>query len=620
MSRGINLILSLAALAAAVTISFAAGGGAPAGGAPGAGAGAGAGTGGGRGRGGGRGGPATPPPASEGVKLPVSVPADGKPQINGPRITGATPGHPFMFQIPATGDNVTYAVDGLPDGLTLDAKTGLITGSLKAPLAVAVTLHAKNDKGEFSRQLVIVGGDHKLALTPPLGWNSWNCYGGSVTADQMKAAADGMTKAGLAAHGFAYVNLDDGWAPRPGANARNTEGVIQPNNKFPDMKALGDYIHSRGLKFGIYSGPGPTTCQRLEASYNHEELDAKTWASWGVDYIKYDQCSYDNIAQAQMAEAGGTNEFSAQGIAIEKAPYQKLRTSLDKLDRDIVYSLCQYNRTLQVYVWGSQDDIRGNLWRVTGDISTGANVWTSMSGIGFAQNGHEVGAAPGHWNDTDMLVVGSVGLANGGTPKPTYLTENEQLTHIGLWSMLAAPLLLGCDMNAMDDFTRNLMENDEVLAVDQDPLGKQAWRIAALNADDTPVGNRPPAATTPATATAPGARGRGGGRGAGSPQNNALKQIWVRPLWDGTCAVGLFNLDTNPAKISISLKQLNDALKTDYAAGAPVRDLWFLKNLAPAGDTITVDVARHGMTILKIGTPKPEAESIDALVKANAPK
>src|SRR5262249_38272498 len=149
-----------------------------------------------------------------------------------------------------------------------------------------------------------------------------------------------------------------------------------------------------------YSGPGPTTCQRLEASYNHEDLDAKTWASWGVDYIKYDQCSYDNIAQAQMRDAGGTNEFSPQGIAIEKAPYQKLRTSLDKLDRDIVYSLCQYNRTLQVYLWGSEDDIRGNLWRVTGDISTGANVWMSMSGIGFAQNSHEVGAAPGHWNDT----------------------------------------------------------------------------------------------------------------------------------------------------------------------------------------------------------------------------
>jgi alpha-galactosidase len=551
------------------------------------------------GRGGrGRRGAQTPPPASEGVVLPESVPADGRPQINGPRITGATPGRPFMFHVPVTGDNVTISIDGLPDGLSVDSKTGLITGSLKAPLVTAVTIHAKNPKGEASRQFVIVGGTHKLALTPPLGWNSWNCYGGSVSQTLMERAADAMVKSGLAAHGFEYVNLDDGWAPRPGPAARNAEGVILPNEKFPDMKALGDYIHAKGLKFGTYSGPGTATCQRLEASFNHEEIDAKTWASWGVDYIKYDLCAYDTVAANLMREAN-TNERTPEGIAIHKLPYQKLRPALDKLDRDVVYSICQYNRTLQVHIWGWEEGVNGNLWRVTGDISTGPNVWTSMSGIGFQQNGHEVGAGPGHWNDTDMLVVGAVGLANGGTPRPTYLTENEQLTHIGLWSLLAAPLLLGCDMSLLDPareipdkFTHNLMCNDEMLAIDQDPLGKQAWRIAAMSADDQPIA--------------------GGGRGS----NNAAKQIWARPLWDGTYAVGLFNLDTNPQKISISLKDLSAGLKleTPLSGPVPVRDVWQLKDLAPATDTISAEVPRHGMAFLRLGKPKPEAECIDALV------
>ncbi len=623
MAQKPTLILSFAVLAAATTLVFAAGGagGAGAGGgattAPGAAAG-----GGGGGRRGGGGRNAAPLPESEGVVLQKTVPADGRPQINGPRVTGATPGRPFMYAIPATGSDLTYSVDGLPEGLTVDAKTGFITGSLKVPLAKAVTLHAKNAKGEATKQFVIVGGQYKLALTPPLGWNSWNCYGGSVTQKQIQDAADGMVKSGLMNHGFTYVNLDDGWTLRAGGGrrgggdaaagggtgTRNADGSIKLDPKFTDMKALGDYIHAKGLKFGTYSGPGPTTCQGREGSINHEEQDARSWASWGVDYIKYDLCSYDRIAGA----AG--NERSPEGMAAHKLPYQKLRTALDKLDRDIVYSLCQYNRTLQVYIWGSEDGIKGNLWRVTGDISTGANVWQSMSGIGFQQNGHESGAAPGHWNDTDMLVVGSVGLANGGTPRPTYLTQNEQLTHIGLWSMLAAPLLLGCDLNALDEFTTNLMCNDEMLAIDQDPLGKQAWRIAAMNVDA-------PANTPPATAAAGGAGG-GGGRGRGGGQNGAAKQIWVRPLWDGTYAVGFFNLDTNPQKFSISLKDLSTGLKLEKPLSGPVavRDVWNLKDLEKATDTLTAQVPRHGCVILKIGTPKPEAESIADLVKMHAPK
>jgi alpha-galactosidase len=569
--------------------------------------------------------------------LPKSESADGSPRINGPRITGATPGRPFIYHIPATGADVTYSADGLPDGLTLDAKTGMITGSLKADGAKAVTLHAKNAKGEATKQVVIVGGQHKLALTPPLGWNSWNCYGGSVTQQQMQDAADGMVKSGLINHGFKYINLDDGWEMRPGGGrgrrgggdaaatgpaaapppTRNPDGTIIVNAKFPNMKGLGEYIHSKGLKFGIYSGPGPTTCQGLEASWQHEEQDARTWASWGVDYIKYDWCGYTSVVPlAPEGYTGKTFPLNRNGtraqIAFDelKVPYSKMRGALDKLDRDLIFSLCQYGWG-DVWEWGAEDDIKGDLWRCTGDISTGPNVWQSMSGIGFAQNGHEKYAAPGHWNDTDMLVVGSVGLANGGRPRPTFLTQNEQLTHIGLWSMLAAPLLLGCDMNSMDEFTTNLMTNDEMLAVDQDPLGKQAWRIAALDANDQPV-----SANAPQPADA-GAGGRGRGRGF-NPQNAAAKQIWVRPLWDGTVAVGFFNLETSPAKISISLKDLGEQMKTSFNGSVPVRDVWQQKDLAPATDVLTAEVPRHGMAFLKIGTPKPDAECIDALVKMNS--
>jgi alpha-galactosidase len=553
---------------------------------------------------GGRGNPGQPPVGAVSepeVVLPKSVSADGKPQINGPLVTGASVGRWFMFRIPVTGEApLTFSADNLPSGLSLDANTGVITGAIPKATSTAVTLRVKNAKGETSRPLVIVAGQYKLALTPPLGWNSWNCYGRNVSDVRMRAAADGMEKSGLAAHGFQYVNLDDGWNfPGSGPNTRDADGVILPNEKFPDMKALGDYIHAKGLKFGIYSSPGPTTCERLAASYQHEEQDAKTWASWGVDYIKYDWCSYGNVPKPAGDEGA-------------KLPYQVMRKALDKLDRDLVYSLCQYGNN-NVWTWGDAEDIKGNLWRVTGDINTGAQAWQSMSSIGFQQSSHAQYAGPGHWNDTDMLVVGSVGLSSGGNPRPTSLTRNEQVTHIGLWVLLAAPLLLGCDMNQMDEFTVNLMCNDEALAVNQDPLGKQAWRIAALNADDTPVGAPNPAA---APAPAPGGRGRG----PGNPQNSAVKQIWARPLIDGTYAVGLFNLGPEPATVRISLKDLGDGLNANIAGPVRVRDLWQLKDLAAATDTISAEVPRHGMVLLKVGTPKPLADVIADIVKMHEPK
>jgi alpha-galactosidase len=592
MLRHYSSALTLAVMAAVSTLALAGGGG------PGRGAAT---------------APAEPP-----VVLPKSIPADGKPQINGPRIASGNVNHLFLYKLPATGDGeLTFSADNLPYGLTLDAKTGIITGKRNAAVTEAVNFRVKSAKGEATKQVVIVVGDHKLALTPPLGWNSWNCWGLSVTDARVRAAADGFFNSGLVNHGFQYVNIDDGWeiqSPRGGRGAatgsapagpaqRAPDGTILCNTKFPDMKALGDYIHSKGLKFGIYSSPGPSTCGGYTATWQHEEQDATTWASWGVDYIKYDWCSYNQVVNQAIPAEPGEQRFSNFTLKQLKRPYQVLRQALDKQDRDIVYSLCQYGMG-NVWEWGAEDGINGNLWRATGDIT---DTWSSMSGIGFAQNGHEKYAGPGHWNDTDMLVVGKVGWGNN--VRANRMTPNEQMTHIGLWSILAAPMLLGCDLTQLDEFTTNMMSNDEVLAVNQDPGGKQGHRIASMNADGTKAGSTPP---PPASTSAP-ATGRG--RGGGNPLNSAPKQVWARELWDGTMAVGLFNLSESPATVSITLKELNEGLKMNIAPGSKVRDLWQHKDLAPVADSISAEVPRHGMALLKIGNPKPDAECVAALVK-----
>src|SRR6185295_13052415 len=295
-----------------------------------------------------------------------------------------------------------------------------------------------------------------------------------------------------AAQGYTYVNIDDAWE-----GPRDANGEITSNEKFPDMKALADYVHGKGLKIGIYSSPGPRTCQqRYAGSYEHEAQDAKTYAKWGFDYLKYDWCSYTDVEK----EAARTPLPGLQ------KPYKLMRGILDTLDRDIVFSLCQYGWG-SVWEWG--DEVGGNLWRVTGDIT---DTWLSMSGIGFAQTGHEKYAGPGHWNDTDMLVVGKVGW--GRALRDTQLTPDEQMTHITLWSLQAAPLLIGADLSQVDDFTVNLLGNPEVLAVNQDVLGRAAGRL------------------------------RGDGR----------TDVWARTLADGTTAVGLFNRTPVAGPVTVSWK------------------------------------------------------------------
>jgi hypothetical protein len=363
-----------------------------------------------------------------------------------------------------------------------------------------------------------------------MGWNSWNAYGLSVTEARVRAAADALQRSGLAAHGWSYVNIDDGWE----AEERAPDGKIQTNARFPDMAQLGSYLHEHGFHFGIYSSPGPRTCGGFLGSYQHERQDAATYARWGIDYLKYDLCSYGSLM---------SNEPTLEE---HQRPYRLMGDALRAQSRDIIFSLCQYG-LLDVWRWGAE--VRGNAWRTTGDIE---DTWESVSTIGFGQDVAAPYAAPGHWNDPDMLVVGTVGW--GGSPHPSRLTPDEQYSHISLWSLLAAPLLLGNDLDRLDEFTRSLLSNDEVLAIDQDPLGSAARRL--LNADDW--------------------------------------QVWVRPLSDGRRAVGVFNLGAEFRTLRLEPRVLG------LREGARLRDLWRQRDLGALRTGFEARVPPHGVLLLAV--------------------
>jgi len=360
-----------------------------------------------------------------------------------------------------------------------------------------------------------------MAKTPPMGWNSWNKFRNQVSDKMIREMADAIGKSGMAKAGYIYVNIDDTWE---GAQ-RDANGNITTNNKFPDMKALADYVHSKGLKLGIYSSPGPKTCAGYLGSYQHEEQDAKTFASWGIDYLKYDWCSasqvYENNSQPTMAAA-----------------YAKMGNALLNSGRTIVYSLCEYGN-LDVGEWGER--VGGNLWRTTGDI---ADRWDSMNRIGFdLQPGRETFAAVGHWNDPDMLEIG-----NGG------MTDTEYQTHMSLWSLLAAPLLAGNDIRDMKPSIAEILMNHEVIAVDQDKLGKQGVRVA----------------------------------------KNGDVEVWSKPLADGGHAVGLFNRGADTAQVTAKWSDLG------ITGSHKIRDLWKHADVGKMDGQYTAQVPSHGVVMVKV--------------------
>jgi alpha-galactosidase len=355
-----------------------------------------------------------------------------------------------------------------------------------------------------------------LAKTPPMGWNSWNLFAGKIDDQTVRAMADAMVSSGMKAAGYAYVNIDDTWE-----GVRDAQGNIQSNHKFPNMKALADYVHSKGLKLGIYTGPGPRTCAGYPASYGYEAQDARTFGSWGVDYLKYDWCSA---------------EYVYKNDALQPV-YQKMGDALLASGYTIVYSLCEYGMG-NVEKWGA--DVGGNLWRTTGDIE---DSWSSMIGNIETQAPTAPYAGPGHWNDPDMLEVG-----NG------HMTDDEYRTHMSLWALAAAPLLAGNDIRTMSPVTKSILLNREVIAIDQDPLGRQA-----------------------------------------SPVKNGDLETWVKPLADGGAAVGVVNMGATAASATVLERDLhlNGAVKT-------ARDVWAHQDVQFKKGAYTAMVPSHGVLMLRV--------------------
>jgi alpha-galactosidase len=364
------------------------------------------------------------------------------------------------------------------------------------------------------------------AATPPMGWNSWNHFADKVTDADVRAAADAMVASGMREAGYSYVNVDDSWEGQ-----RDAQGNIHSNSRFPDMKALADYVHAKGLKFGIYSSPGPKTCGGYEGSYDHEQQDANSYASWGVDFLKYDLCSYMDIMKLH-----DPHQDPQKALAMMQAAYEKMHQALVNTHRPIVYSLCQYGVD-SVWEWGPK--VGGDLWRTTDDIR---DHYGSMALIGFSQAGLEKFAGSGHWNDPDMLEVG-----NGG------MTADQYRTQMSLWAILAAPLLAGNDLSKMDETTKSILVNKEVIAVDQDRLGIQGSRVG------------PP-------------------------------QIWMKPLSGGAKAVALFNYvtDDEAEPFTLMLKDVG------FTGPVHARDLWTHRDLGVLDGSYTVTVPQGGVVMLRI--------------------
>ena len=493
----------------------------------------------------------------------LTPPEKPEPQINGADIWGVRPGHPVIFRVATSGARpIKFSAKNLPDGVTLDEK-GVLRGT--APLKGGdydIEVTAENAKGKATRTIRLAVGD-TIALTPPLGWNSWNtlCY--RLTQEKAMAAAKAMDESGLADHGWAYVNLDDWWemnnsgCPRVESRkqdfggredvigpARDANGKIIPNRSFPDMKGLTDYIHSLGLKAGLYSSPGPLTCGRCEGSYGHELQDAESWAEWGFDYVKYDWCSYGDIFKK---ETEGVSE--EERIKAYAKPYRLMNECLKKQKRDILYSFCQYGMG-HAELWARESG--ANCWRSFGDLK---DAWHWME---LALEGR-IGAdnywkynGPGCWADPDMMIVGQ--QFSFGSDHPTYLTPNEQYTHVSLWAIAGSPLLIGCDLTTLDDFTKNLLMNDEVIAVSQDRLGKTARRIRHTDAES----------------------------------------VWTRPLSKGFTAVALVNRYPFAREIKVSFAELG------LSGECWVKDLWRQKCEGKHSGFYVAEVPAHATKFVKM--------------------
>jgi alpha-galactosidase len=485
-------------------------------------------------------------PSDSDLRTPPPPPL---PHLNGPKLYGVRPGHPFLYRIPCTGTRpITFAAARLPAPLKLDRHTGIISGlAPRKPGRYSVTLGAANALGKASRSFTIVVGD-TIGLTPQMGWNDWYSYYEHIADSDIRTAAAAMISSGMADFGYQFVDIDDCWARKPGSfdpalqgPARDQQGNILPNARFPDIQALTAYIHSLGLRAGIYTSPGPLTCARFEAAYRHEDQDAHQFAAWGFDLLKYDWCSYGNIAKGNS-------------LAELQKPYVQMGSIVRDLPRDVVFNMCQYGMG-NVSSWGRQ--VGGNSWRTTGDL--GLEPGDTLPGfynVGFANAALAAHAGPGGFNDPDYILIGTVGDAHqiDAPGRLTSLTHEEQYSYMSMWSLMAAPLIFSGEMTHLDPFTLNVLCNSEVIDVDQDPLGKQGSIVRKTNAEF----------------------------------------ILDKPLQDGSVAVGLFNLTSQTLSISVDWNQLG--LKGTQS----VRDVWRQHDLGSFNQSFSSKVPPHGVIMVRL--------------------
>lgn len=485
------------------------------------------------------------------ILTPKAPPA---PHINGPKVYGARPGHPFLYRIPCTGTRpIRFSAKALPSSLKLDSVTGIISGTTPPQKGeYELILVASNNFGKASRRFKIVVGD-TIGLTPQMGWNDWYTFYEHPTDEVIRESAAAMISSGMADYGYQYVDIDGTWQRKRGSSDPALAGPFRdnyrdllPNRNFPDMSALTAYIHSLGLKAGIYSSPGPVDCAGFESSYKHEDADAHEFVRWGFDLLKYDMCSYESLIK---------NKTQSEYIK----PYAQMGAILKSLDRDVIYNLCQYGKE-DVWTWARQ--IGGNSWRSTDDVGwIKGDTLPSFYKVGFANAEHAAYAGPGGWNDPDYILIGTVGDArNRNEPsRKTALTPNEQYSYMSMWSLMAAPLIFSGDMTRLDAFTLNVLCNSEVIDVDQDTLGKQASVI----------------------------------------HKSAQEFILAKPLADGSVAVGLFNLTQGPVTISVDWRDLAQSGRHR------VRDLWRQKDIGTFDDKFSAMVAPHGVVLVRIARAYP---------------
>ncbi|MBT3306609.1 MAG: hypothetical protein HN377_09005, partial [Alphaproteobacteria bacterium] len=503
----------------------------------------------------------------------ITPKAAATPRINGPSIFGVRPGNPFLYAIPATGDRpMEFSVKDLPAGLTVNPDNGHITGRITSPekKTYNVKLRVNNSKGSDAKAFRIVVGD-QIALTPPLGWNSWNCWHQKVSQEKVLESAKAMSVAGLQRVGWMYINMDDGWQAKRGGK----HNAVMPNVKFPDMKGMVDQIHAMGFKAGIYHTPwvgsyagycGGSSNQKDghdwptdsvdgvgdKARYNYfhigehkfDKQDTLQWADWGIDYLKDDWVLARDITPAAVA---------------------RRKVALRECGRDIVYSLSNTGPLKFAEVFENDS----NAWRISADIrgdwDTRGRGAGSIIAIMNLMKAWAPYCGPGHYPDADMMVVDGV---HGG--KPAKLTGDEQYSHVSLWALWSSPMLLGSAVDKMGEFGLSILSNPEVLEIHQDALCKMA---TIKNSD--PFG-----------------------------------QVWVKPLENGDTALGLINVSDEPRVITA------DWVEIGVTGKKMVRDLWRQRNIQEFDGSFAAMVPPHGTVLVRLSKPSRKNGATGAGMKS----